>query len=415
MKSAGEERTEEPSTANGAAEASTDRLGVWEFDRYALVIDARSPHEYAEDHLPGAVNLPVVDDAQYAEVGIRHKTDKHGAYIVGVEYSLRNIADQIKPLISRYMADDRFLVYCFRGGKRSRLWADNLRTIGFEVDQLQGGWKRYRQWVRESLATLPKRFGYRVLAGPTGCGKTRLLAALAARGEQALDLEELASHRGSLLGDLPGRPQPTQKLFDSLLLATLRRFDPARVVWVEAESKKIGNLQLPDGLFEAMHRAPVVRLSAPMTERVNLWKRGLPPFRDRSARHGGQAPPAEAFGRRRCRRELGIDGGARRCRSAFRERDVEALRPLLCAIDAAQLCRGAGRGCRARRTGSPAAGRGGPAPRGRCTMALNTPGGGRPADASAREPVPQQMAQRVHERHQYHHPGEHRRRLSHLK
>src|SRR4249919_1085884 len=150
-----------------AALVHPQQLAVQEFESYALVIDARSPHEFAEDHIPGAVNLPVVDDTEFAEVGIRHKTDKHGAYLVGVAYSLRNIADQIKPLISRYTPQDRFLVYCFRGGKRSRLWADNLRTIGFEVDVLAGGWKSYRRWVRASLDTLSRSFDYRVLCGPT--------------------------------------------------------------------------------------------------------------------------------------------------------------------------------------------------------------------------------------------------------
>ena len=198
------------------------QLAVQEFASYALVIDARSPHEFAEDHIPGAVNLPVVDDNEFAEVGIQHKTDKHAAYLVGVEYSLRNIADQIKPLISRYTPQDRFLVYCFRGGKRSRLWADNLRTIGFEVDVLAGGWKNYRRWVREGLDTLSRAFNYRVLCGPTGCGKTRLLHELRRQGEQVLELEGLAHHRGSLLGDLPGDPQPTQKLFDSALLDEMR-------------------------------------------------------------------------------------------------------------------------------------------------------------------------------------------------
>lgn len=259
---------------------SPEQIGVREFADYSLVIDARSPREYTEDHLPGAVNLPVVDDAQYAEVGTRHKSDKHGAYLIGVEYSLRNIADQIKPLISRYGETDRFLVYCFRGGKRSRLWADNLRTIGFQVDVLAGGWKRYRQWVRESLEALPPRFTYRVLAGPTGCGKTRLLSALAAQGEQVLDLEALAAHRGSLLGDLPGVPQPTQKSFDSLLLQELRRFDATRPVWIEAESKKIGNLQLPESLFDCMHRSEVIHLDAPMPERVMLWREDYPHFAD---------------------------------------------------------------------------------------------------------------------------------------
>ncbi|MCO5123251.1 MAG: tRNA 2-selenouridine(34) synthase MnmH [Rhizobacter sp.] len=261
-----------------AALVHPQQLAVQEFASYALVIDARSPHEFAEDHIPGAVNLPVVDDEEFAEVGIRHKTDTHGAYLIGVDYSLRNIADQIKPLISRYTPQDRFLVYCFRGGKRSRLWADNLRTIGFEVDVLAGGWKSYRRWVRAGLDTLPRSFSYRVLCGPTGSGKTRLLHELRRQGQQVLELEELAHHRGSLLGDLPGDPQPTQKLFDSALLAEMRRLDARRVVWVEAESKKIGNLQLPESLHEAMHASPVVNINAPMAERVKLWREDYPHF-----------------------------------------------------------------------------------------------------------------------------------------
>jgi len=254
------------------------QLDIDDFPSYALIIDARSPHEYDEDHLPGAVNLPVVDDAQYAEVGTRHKTDKHGAYLIGVEYSLRNIASHIGPLISRYTPKDRVLVYCFRGGKRSRLWADNLRIIGFPVDVLKGGWKNYRRWVREALASLPDALQYRVLCGPTGCGKTRVLAELARQGQQVLDLEAIARHRGSLLGDLPGEAQPAQKLFDTLLLDALRAFDPARPVWLEAESKKIGNLQLPESLYQAMHRSPAVHLEAPMAERVRLWREDYPHF-----------------------------------------------------------------------------------------------------------------------------------------
>jgi tRNA 2-selenouridine synthase len=254
------------------------QLGVRDFESYALIIDARSPHEYEEDHIPGAVNLPVVDDGEYAEVGTKHKSDKHAAYLIGVEYSLRNIADQIKPLISRYGPKDRFLVYCFRGGKRSRLWGDNLRIIGFEVDVLAGGWKRYRQWVRTGLDELSGVFDYRVLCGPTGCGKTRMLHELRRQGHQVLDLEAIACHRGSLLGKIPGQSQPTQKFFDTLLLDTLRRFDRRRPVWLEAESKKVGDVQLPESLHEAMHRSPVINLAAPMAGRVKLWREDYPHF-----------------------------------------------------------------------------------------------------------------------------------------
>ena len=256
------------SSPNDSPPVDTASLAPLPFDQYALIIDARSPHEYAEDHVPGAVNLPVVDDAEFAEVGIQYKTDQHAAYLIGAQHSFRNLARHTADLISRYKTTDRFLVYCFRGGKRSALWASNLRLIGFTVDVVPGGWKRYRNWVRESLAVLPQRFEYRVLCGPTNCGKTRLLHELARQGAQVLDLEGIAKHRGSLLGDLPGEPQPTQKNFDSMLLDVMRRFDPARPVWVEAESRKVGRLLVPDELTAAMRRARAIHLAVPMRERV---------------------------------------------------------------------------------------------------------------------------------------------------
>lgn len=162
--------------------------------QYALVIDARSQREYADDHLLGAINLPVVNNEEYAQVGTMHPADAHHTYLIGVSYALKNIPHAIDDLVARYPKDARMLVYCFRGSKRSKLWFDALSTIGYRVDRPPGGWKAYRAWVREELASLPGRFRYHVLCGPTGCGKTRLLAALAAVGAQVLDLEELAGH-----------------------------------------------------------------------------------------------------------------------------------------------------------------------------------------------------------------------------
>ena len=239
---------------------------------YALVVDARSEREFEEDHVPGAVNLPVVDDDEYAQVGTTHKTDKHRAYLIGVSYALKNMSRAIDELVSKYPRDARMLVYCFRGGKRSKLWLDTLSTIGFKVDRLPGGWKAYRAWVRAELDELPRRFSYNVLCGPTGCGKTRLLDALEAAGAQVLELEGLAQHHGSLIGEFPGIAQPTQKWFDSLLLAKLRSFDPARPVWVESESKRIGAIQLPDALLETLRGGRVFAVEAPMAERVKLWR-----------------------------------------------------------------------------------------------------------------------------------------------
>jgi tRNA 2-selenouridine synthase len=247
-------------------------LEIQDLSAYPLIIDARSPREFENDHLPAAVNLPVVDNDQYAEVGTLHKTDKHRAYLIGVEYSLRNIAAALSQTVSKFSRSDRILVYCFRGGKRSRLWAENLRTIGYTVDVLPGGWKAYRRWVSSALEVLPRTFDYRVLCGPTGCGKTRLLSALRECGEQVLDLESIARHRGSLIGALPDENQPSQKLFDTMLLDILRGYDVDKIVWVEAESKKIGQLQIPLSMFEAMHASPFFRVTASMPERVKLWR-----------------------------------------------------------------------------------------------------------------------------------------------
>jgi tRNA 2-selenouridine synthase len=185
-----------------------------------------------------------------------HKADPHAAYLMGVQWALINIARNINPLIGAYGQNARMLVYCFRGGKRSKLWADTLRTIGYNVDVLRGGWKAYRRWARQSLETLPRHFEYRVLSGPTGCGKTRLLHALRGLGQQVLDLEALALHRGSLIGALPEHSQPSQKLFDTKVLDEMRKMSPTRPIWVEAESKRIGRLQIPEALYS---RASLIR------------------------------------------------------------------------------------------------------------------------------------------------------------
>ena len=255
--------------------ARPDRVGIeaWAAGSvFDVVIDARSEKEFTEDHLPGALNLPVVNNAEFAEVGTLHKTDTHQAYLLGVRYSMTNIAAAIGHTIQALPRNASVLVYCFRGGKRSKLWMDALATIGFKVMRLEGGWKAYRGWVRNMLATLPLQFHYKVLCGPTGCGKTRCLDALKRAGAQVLDLEKIARHRGSLIGYLPDVSQPSQKLFDSLLLAELRALDPAQPVWVESESMKIGAISLPESLFAAIHRGTVFRIDAPMAARVDLWR-----------------------------------------------------------------------------------------------------------------------------------------------
>jgi tRNA 2-selenouridine synthase len=254
------------STARVEAHEAAHALGA-----YDAIIDVRSPAEYAEDHLPGALNWPVLDDAERARVGTVYvQRSPHEARKLGAAIVARNIAAHLDAHVHDKPKGWRPLVYCWRGGQRSGSFATVLGQIGFRTRQLAGGYKAFRAVVRAELESLPARFDWRVIAGRTGSGKTRLLGALAAEGAQVLDLEALACHRGSLLGGLPGTPQPTQKAFDTALWHALTRFDPARPVFVESESKRVGALRVPDALLAAMHAGRCVHVTMPEAARTRL-------------------------------------------------------------------------------------------------------------------------------------------------
>ncbi len=239
-----------------------------EFD---TVIDARSESEYAEDHLPGAVNWPSLGDEERARVGTIYKQDNpFEARKIGAALVAANVARHIQREVLDKPKGWQPLVYCWRGGKRSGALSLVLDQIGFRVALVEGGYKAFRGAVLAQLPELAQRLQYRVVCGPTGVGKTRLLQALAAAGAQVLDLEGLASHRSSVLGLVPGQPQPSQKAFDTRVWDALRRLDPARPVFVESESRKVGNVAVPEALIAAMRASPCLRLELPDDERVAL-------------------------------------------------------------------------------------------------------------------------------------------------
>ena len=245
-----------------------DASQSFEFDE---ILDVRSPAEYAEDHIPGAINAPVLDNEQRARVGTLYtQASPFEAKKLGAALIARNIASHIERHFMDKPKDWRPLVYCWRGGQRSGAMAHILSQIGWTTGQLQGGYKAYRQLVRTALQTLPANFNFRVICGPTGSGKSRLLQALAECGAQVLDLEALANHRGSLLGGLPDSPQPSQKGFETQLWDELRKFDPQQLVFVEAESRRIGVLSLPDSLLHGMWQADCIRLNAGLNARTTL-------------------------------------------------------------------------------------------------------------------------------------------------
>ena len=262
---------------DGAARPTPTRgpvdVTVAQLTGFDEVIDVRSPGEFADDHIPGAINCPVLDDAQRAEIGTIYKqvssfdAKKAGAVLVS-----ENIARHLRERFHDKPRDWRPLVYCWRGGGRSGALAHVLTQVGWRVARLDGGYKAYRRAVIADLDTLPARFNWHVVCGMTGAGKSRLLGALHEAGAQVLDLEGLAAHRGSVLGNLPDAPQPPQKLFESLVWHALLGFDPARPVFVESESKKVGKLRVPEALIAAMWAGTPLVLDATMPVRVTLLK-----------------------------------------------------------------------------------------------------------------------------------------------
>jgi tRNA 2-selenouridine synthase len=241
------------------------------FKQFDSIIDVRSPAEYAEDHIPGAISAPVLDDAERAQVGTLYKqVSPFDAKKTGAALITKNVSRHVAQLFGDKPKSWHPLVYCWRGGKRSGAMAHILREIGWDAATLEGGYKAYRRWVVTQLQSFPSSLEFVVIHGPTGSGKSRLLAALKRAGAQALDLEDLAAHRGSVLGNLPDRPQPSQKMFESLLLKELSALDTSRPVFVEGESKKIGELQVPEALMSRMRASPCVLLDTDLETRVDL-------------------------------------------------------------------------------------------------------------------------------------------------
>jgi tRNA 2-selenouridine synthase len=244
-----------------------------DLDAYDTLIDVRSEGEYAEDHVPGAISSPVLSDAERREVGTMDRQQssfearRRGAALVA-----RNIAHHLETQFADKPREWHPLVYCWRGGNRSRAMTLILASVGWRAVQLRGGYQAYRRAVIEQLDVLPPRLQFRVICGATGSGKSRLLQQLAEAGAQVLDLEALASHRGSVLGGLPWQPQPGQKRFESLVWDRLRRFDTALPVYVESESRKVGSLRVPDALLARMRESPCIRLEVALAVRVRLLR-----------------------------------------------------------------------------------------------------------------------------------------------
>lgn len=252
---------------------------VAQLEEFDDIIDARSPAEYADDHLPRAFSCPVLSDTERARVGTRYQqVSPFEAKKLGAVRVARNIAGHIEAHFLDKPKDWRPLVYCWRGGQRSGAFTHVLREIGWNAHRLEGGYKSWRRLVLNELEVQPARLRFRIVSGATGSAKSRILEALAARGAQVLHLEKLAAHKGSVLGDLPAAAQPSQKNFEARLHAALAAFDAELPVFTEAESRRIGVLSLPNAMVAAIRAAPCLRIEATLAARVDFLLRDYAHF-----------------------------------------------------------------------------------------------------------------------------------------
>ena len=278
--------------------------------RFDPVVDARTPAEFTEDHIPGAINLPVLSDAERAEVGTLYvQQSRFEARRVGAAYVARNVAHHLQTAMAGWPEGFRPLVYCWRGGMRSNAMALILAQVGWRMTVLRGGYRTYRRRVSAQLYARAPLGNVVLLGGPTGSGKTEVLRQLAGLGVQTLDLEGLAEHRGSLFGDLAGRVQPSQKLFESRLLSEIEQLDPARPVVVEAESSRVGAVMLPPVLWQAMASARRIELTASPEARARYLADTYADFgRDPARLEAALARLPERLGAKRLQAWQGLAG-----------------------------------------------------------------------------------------------------------
>ena len=241
-----------------------------ELDRFDLIIDVRSPAEFALDHIPGAVNYPVLNNEERAQIGTLYKqVSPFSAKKLGAALVSRNIANHLENHLLELPREWRPLIYCWRGGERSGAFTHILNRIGWKAMQLEGGYQGFRRTVIDGLEGAAKQFSFQVICGMTGSGKTRVLQEAQNYGAQILDLEALAIHRGSVLGNEPNIEQPSQKGFETELWNALRSLDPSKPVLVESESKKVGGVHIPDALMEKIRNGACIELRSSAQTRVS--------------------------------------------------------------------------------------------------------------------------------------------------
>lgn len=250
------------------------------FQEFSEIIDVRTPAEYAEDHIPGAINLPVLTDEEHHEVGLLNASNAFESRRLGATLVTKNIHRHLSETLANHTRKYAPLIYCWRGNMRSNSMATIFRAIGWRARVLEGGYKAWRKWLMVDLEEKlrPSNPELIVLGGLTGCGKTKLLHALKEQGAQVLDLEGNANHKGSILGNPATGDQPSQKLFETRLWDDFTNYDPNRPIFTEAESNRIGKIHCPGPLWSRLGEARVVQVHLPLSERAKFLAEDYPHF-----------------------------------------------------------------------------------------------------------------------------------------
>lgn len=239
-------------------------------NQFDAIIDVRSPAEFALDHIPGSINYPVLNNEERAQIGTLYKqVSPFAAKKLGAAIVSRNIAQHLEQSMLDHPREWRPLIYCWRGGERSGAFTHVLNRIGWKAMQLEGGYQGFRRIVIDDLDLAAKKFQFQVICGMTGTGKTRILHELQSLGAQVLDLEGLAIHRGSVLGNEPDSEQPSQKGFETALWNALQSLDPSKPVFIESESKKVGGVHIPNALMETIRNGLCIELRSSLPTRVS--------------------------------------------------------------------------------------------------------------------------------------------------
>ena len=243
----------------------------WNNKKFDTIIDVRSPLEFAEDHIVGAINCPVLSDLERQKVGtIYKKESSFKAKIIGSSLAAKNIAFHIQNNFIEKKGSWQPLIYCWRGGQRSKAFSIVLSEVGWRTNQLKGGYKEYRNQVINFLENIGPKLKITLISGKTGSAKTKILKSIENEGGQILDLEGLANHKGSLLGKIPDLIQPSQKFFESLIFNKIQNLNLKDKIYIEAESSKIGNIHIPKSIWKKMIKSPRIEISANLELRTKF-------------------------------------------------------------------------------------------------------------------------------------------------